>query len=205
MSMHTPWGKADHQKKYGSGSASIYVMFYSTPSHGGFLVTDDMRARMPAALREIKTWAGRNSIGTWYEEDCDWAIVALAFPYLFDPEQILAAVETANRVWDKKEGPAAPEAYAWLRSAEGAAVCEIAARYEAANFGKFRMGSEWTAGSGWQANARNIAGDVEISIEFPGESRYKMPPGAFTELDIARAGGRIIGKRACDSTGPLPS
>lgn len=196
MSMSTPWGRADHQKRWGSGSASIYVMSYSTPSHGGFLVPRDVLQFMPAELRAIKTYAGEDDRGKWYEEDCDWAIVALGLPFLFDPKDILAAVETANTVWNKEEGPAMPEAHAWLRSAEGAAVCEIAARYEVVNAAKFRMGSEWTGGSGWRASARNIAGDVELVIDFPGDSRYKMPFGPFDEAEVAKAGGRILERRA---------
>ena len=195
MSMSTPWGRADHQKRRGSGSASHYVMFFSTPSHGGFLVTADMLAKMPSALREIKTWAGENIYGKWYEEDGDWAIVALAFPELFDPKDILAAVETGNIVWNAAEGPGMPEVYNWLRSAEGARVCAIAAHYERENARRFRFGSEWTGGSGWRASARNIAGDVELLIDFPGDSRYKMPFEPFDEVAVEKAGGRILERK----------
>lgn len=193
MSMHTPWGRADHQKRF--GKSPHCVTFYSTPSHGGFLVTDDMRAKMPAGLQEVGTWAGRNSIGTWYEEDCDWAIVALAFPELFEPEQILAAVETASRSsWDKD--PAPTKLQTWLASPESLRVREIAAAYATANAEKFRMGTEWTMEGGWGARARNIAQTVELLIKFPGDTRYKMPYGVFTEADIEKAGGRILERTA---------
>ena len=32
--------------------------------------------------------------GRWFEEDCDWSVVALAFPQFFKPEDIDAALAT---------------------------------------------------------------------------------------------------------------
>ena len=200
--MNTPWGKSDHAKRYGSGSASLYVMFYSTPSHGGFLVTADMLARMPEGLRDIKTFVGENSIGKWYEEDCDWAIVSLAFPYLFRPQDILAAVETGNRVWKGYDGKpdelGTPVVWAWLRTSEAAGVCQIAAVYERDNAQKFRKGCESTDGNGWSVSAHNIAGDREVELFFPnkacrdvGSGFYAMPE-PFTLEDVAKAGGRVV-------------
>ena len=45
---------------------------------------------MPKCLREFKPWAGPN----WYEEDCDWSIVAVAFPQFFKPEDVTHAMAT---------------------------------------------------------------------------------------------------------------
>lgn len=189
--MNTPWGKADHQKRY--GSAPNYVMFYSTPSHGGFLVSFDMGEKMPPGLRAVPTWAGTNAYGKWYEEDCDWAIVALAFPALFEPKQILAAVETANTVWADKGEEAMPVVRAWLRSAEAVGVCEIAARYEIENAHKFRKGCENTGGDGWSVSATNIAGDKSVSLFFPkGENRFYELPSPFTLEDVAQCGGLVV-------------
>ena len=64
----TPWGAANGRDRYGFG-----VSFYSCPGHGGFKVSDGMLAQMPPALANI----GRDG---WFEEDCDWAAVAAAFP-----------------------------------------------------------------------------------------------------------------------------
>ena len=63
----TPWGKPQSCEEYGGG-----VFFYSTASHGGYKVTK--QKAMPEALR--------NETG-WYEEDCEWARVALGLPELF--------------------------------------------------------------------------------------------------------------------------
>ena len=65
----TPWGKPDHSVRYAEG-----IICYSTPSHGGFHVDAERLATMPVALRND---------GGWFEEDCEWAKVATAFPDLF--------------------------------------------------------------------------------------------------------------------------
>ena len=65
----TPWGKADHETVYDEG-----IVFYDTPSHGGFYLTTDKNALVPSQIRR------RNN---WYEEDCEWAFVCAAFPQLF--------------------------------------------------------------------------------------------------------------------------
>ena len=83
----TPWGMADSRENYAPG-----VSFYSTPGHGGFRVTGAALARIPAQLRQT-AYAPRG----WYEEDCDWAIVALAFPELFTESERDQAQETLRR------------------------------------------------------------------------------------------------------------
>jgi len=81
----TPWGFADDVTQIAPG-----ITCYNTPSHGGYLLSAERRAEMPEALRKIPTFAG----GNWYEEDCDWAIVALAFPQYFPPNAAEAARST---------------------------------------------------------------------------------------------------------------
>lgn len=76
----TPWGKADHEKIYAYG-----IVFYGTPSHGGFKLDRIRNAQVPAALRER---------GGWYEEDCAWAKVVYAFPDLFSEDDRASAVKT---------------------------------------------------------------------------------------------------------------
>lgn len=83
--MYTPWGKADQVRHIGRGIKSV-----CTPSHGGYYVPPAELAKMPEAAR--KTHAGPG----WYEEDCDWCLVALAFPDLFEEPAIAAAVTTCE-------------------------------------------------------------------------------------------------------------
>ncbi len=65
----TPWGMAQSSEVYADG-----VVFHSTASHGGFKLDRARNAAMPAMLRVV---------GGWYEEDCEWAKVAVGLPALF--------------------------------------------------------------------------------------------------------------------------
>jgi hypothetical protein len=92
----TPWGVADHREELIPG-----IVFVGTPSHGGYWISAQRKKEMPEVLR---TKSG------WYEEDCDWALVYLAFaddierikPDIY-AKRYQAAVETVKS-WN-------PEAY----------------------------------------------------------------------------------------------
>lgn len=75
---NTPWGKADMMVEY-----SDEVTFFATPSHGGFRVKGASLERIPSEYRETKYSQGWHG---WFEEDCDWAIVAWYIPEIFDAE-----------------------------------------------------------------------------------------------------------------------
>jgi len=81
----TPWGRAQCATSYGPGVTS-----YDTAGHGGFKVSDARNMAMPSALR--------NANG-WYEEDAEWARVALAFPNRFTGRE-KAHAERSLRDWD---------------------------------------------------------------------------------------------------------
>jgi len=85
MTTQTPWGASQSSEEIAHG-----IVRHDTPSHGGYYVSPERVAQMPKALREFKPFAGSN----WYEEDCDWAVVALAFPHLFPADAIPAALAT---------------------------------------------------------------------------------------------------------------
>ncbi len=72
MGTRTPWGVSDHKDVVVRG-----LIFYGTPSHGGYHLSSKMEAKVPAALRAICQHPG------WYEEDCEYVVVHLAFPDLF--------------------------------------------------------------------------------------------------------------------------
>lgn len=69
MGTKTPWGMADSSEKIARG-----IVSYSTPSHGGIHVTQRILDMMP---EELRIESG------WYEEDCDWCLVVVAFPQFF--------------------------------------------------------------------------------------------------------------------------
>ena len=84
----TPWGVADSITEIAPG-----IVSYSTPSHGGYWLSPERVAEMPKPLREFKPWAGPG----WFEEDCDWSVVALAFPQYFPEDAVRAANATFSR------------------------------------------------------------------------------------------------------------
>lgn len=90
----TPWG--------GSQIATIYVegiVSHSTSGHGGFHLSADRNHSVDASVR---------SLGGWYEEDCEWAIVALTFPDVFTGYERRCCEEIAKHTfpvfWEKLRG-----------------------------------------------------------------------------------------------------
>ena len=77
MSVSTPWGESDTATAYGPG-----IVFYTTPSHGGFYLDTEHREKIRPSWRDFaKKWAhGRPG---WYEEDCAALAVILTFPDRF--------------------------------------------------------------------------------------------------------------------------
>lgn len=95
----TPWEWSQGAEVYAEG-----VVFHSTASHGGFWLDEVRNSAMPAALR-IE--------GGWYEEDCDWAMVAFGFPELFTAYERRIAEKTLRDTfperWEAVHGrPLAP-------------------------------------------------------------------------------------------------
>lgn len=71
--MHSsPWGKVDGWSRFGD----LGLFHHSTPGHGGIYVPPDMKRLMPKPYRDANQYGG----GGWFEEDCEWALVALSFP-----------------------------------------------------------------------------------------------------------------------------
>jgi hypothetical protein len=75
--IRTPWGASQYSSAYGEG-----ITFHGTAGHGGFKVERALNAKIPAYMR---------AAGGWYEEDCEWAKVAVVFPERFDAETATAA------------------------------------------------------------------------------------------------------------------
>jgi hypothetical protein len=86
----TPWGQAQHVTEIAPGIVSV-----STASHGGIHLSDERIAEMPKALQDFVPFGGKqNGLGRWFEEDCDWSVVALAFPQFFTDSDVKAAHAT---------------------------------------------------------------------------------------------------------------
>ena len=80
MRVSTPWGMSQGATVYVDG-----IVCHSTASHGGFKLDRARNAAMPRALRID---------GGWYEEDGEWAKVALGYPDLFTDREKASADRT---------------------------------------------------------------------------------------------------------------
>jgi len=93
-----------------SDGVTIYgpgVKFHSTPGHGWFEVDEKANATIPGPYRhetvkrsflngngtEAK-WNPDDGKAAWYEEDSDWAKVAVGMPYLFTERELRQADHT---------------------------------------------------------------------------------------------------------------
>lgn len=84
--MDTPWGQSQDVTDVADG-----VQFVSTAGHGGYRLSAARLARMPESLKTVTDFYKG---GPWFEEDCEWARVAMAFPELFPADAQEAARST---------------------------------------------------------------------------------------------------------------
>lgn len=90
--LKTPWGLAYETEEVAEG-----IVIMHTGGHGGIHLSKARNAEMPAHLRMPEGW---------YEEDCDAALVEIAFPDLFDPNPLysLSALHVVSNVpWPRPE------------------------------------------------------------------------------------------------------
>ena len=83
----TPWGAATSVEIFDNG-----IVFAATPSHGGYYVPKHLNAEIPATWRAASF--KRQGERGWYEEDCDWCMVAINFPAIFPSEAYAPARAT---------------------------------------------------------------------------------------------------------------
>lgn len=127
ITKQTPWGPAQSHREFAPGIDS-----YTTASHGGIELTASRRAAMPEPLRSFTPFSGLDG---WFEEDVDWAVVALAFHDAFTERDVYAAVATAEgyrgRVGDDEYARRWTGVLNWLDSVDGEPVRAIASQWKA--------------------------------------------------------------------------
>ncbi|KNY31231.1 hypothetical protein YA62_024820 [Agrobacterium sp. LC34] len=85
MARSTPWGASQMATVYAEGVTS-----HMTAGHGGFHLSVERNDLIHPALRKESRW---------YEEDAEWAIVALTFPDLFTTYERRIAGDTIRNTW----------------------------------------------------------------------------------------------------------
>ena len=81
---YSPWGAIQEQRPITDDIISV-----STASHGGLYVSFEFLEQMPEFMRSTP-YSG----GNWFEEDCDWSLVAVCFPEHFKPDVVKMAEKT---------------------------------------------------------------------------------------------------------------
>lgn len=88
--MRTPWGESDNVVQVAEG-----IQWVTTPGHGGYKLTPEKVKEIPPAL--VAASFNRQGYNGWFEEDCDWAMVCLTFPEIFEGVEKKGALEAALR------------------------------------------------------------------------------------------------------------
>ena len=88
----TPWGYSDDAEEIAPG-----IHFYGTPSHGGYWLSAERYREMPNHLKACSVTKNQ-----WFEEDCSWCAVVLAFPQYFDERKRQVAKQVYETYYAKK-------------------------------------------------------------------------------------------------------
>lgn len=91
--VRTPWGMAQDVDVLADG-----IVWASTASHGGFILSRERYDAMPVALQRM-SFTGDQA----FEEDCSWCAVVLAFPSLFSDDQRKSALRTARNAYNSAD------------------------------------------------------------------------------------------------------
>lgn len=84
-----PWGHIQSSRIVAPG-----IVHITTASHGGYRLDEPTYHAMPPHLRECSFTKDQ-----WFEEDCSWCAVVLAFPHHFGPGMVEAARQTHERMY----------------------------------------------------------------------------------------------------------
>jgi hypothetical protein len=82
---NTPWGRSQSATAYAEG-----IVSHSTASHGGFVLTPARNVAIHSMLRAEEGF---------YEEDAEWAIVAITFPQFFTGFERRCAEKSVKDSW----------------------------------------------------------------------------------------------------------
>jgi hypothetical protein len=94
--VYTPWGAPDSAPRV----LAPGVISYTTASHGGIWLDPERNAMVPLAWRNASHGGG--ALDGWYEEDCDWCLVALVYPDGFTSDMRAQALQTFISCFERK-------------------------------------------------------------------------------------------------------
>lgn len=167
----TPWGPSQQRVLIADG-----ITRHHTASHGGVHLSVDRMLTFRSIFPLAQLWAG----SPWFEEDCDAALVELAFPEHFTDRALYNALRSA-RGRDDIDLPA------YFATERGRAVAErseafgktIANRWEVASYGTGPGPTNWSVAL---KNVTNGERRREFFARMPARQFY-------SEAEIAEARG----------------
>lgn len=185
----SPWGQTHSADEIAPG-----IFHVTTASHGGYYVAPERMAEMPAVLVKFQPFAG----GNWYEEDCDWAVVALAFPQHFEGMAVYYALDMFTVAYT---GLAKQVRLAdYLATPQGQEAKAKANEWFERNKNLFLFGSQ--SGGGSQCNGQIIS--VDRTQQYVYASREWPSLTAPFTLDQARAAGLTVAPYPPPKAVPVP-
>lgn len=87
-----PWGQVQQTQFIAPG-----ILWVTTAGHGGYRLCEDRYNSMPQHLRECSYTKDQ-----WFEEDCSWCAVVLAWPQYFTSGMVAAARDTYARAYKQE-------------------------------------------------------------------------------------------------------
>lgn len=172
----TPWDHAQTGTTYAPG-----VVFYTTGGHGGFQLSEERIKAMPHPLAHLGTFAGRG----WYEEDCDWVLVAVSFHELFDDYEIYCAV---HQLLGGNRPVYMDGVDVWLESPAAQPLRERVNAIAVANADRFQLAGLSYVGGVCTCRAVTLKRDRVLTFEM----RDCPPSGRFfTRADVEAMGAAV--------------
>ena len=92
LTRRCPWGAVQASKVVADG-----IFWFSTASHGGFALSQDRYEQMPDHLKACSF-----TDDEFFEEDCSWCAVVIAFPDFFNQGMQAAAQECFSRFYKNR-------------------------------------------------------------------------------------------------------
>lgn len=167
----SPWGRVQDWTQHGDG-----IEFVSTAGHGGFHLDRTRMQTFRKLFPRFDTYAG----GPWFEEDCDAALVIVAFPDRFSREEVWTAFESIKHMarhgydrftdaWESLQGFYGDETFA--------AVRRIATEEQESHTGKWERGGLCGGHGikGWEVQMRRVGTTDRCTVrmdEYPTERFY---------------------------------
>lgn len=170
----SPWGTIDSAYRYADGITQV-----NTPGHGGFHLS---RARLRAMPEYFRAECAQ---GSFFEEDCAWAVVAITFPEAFAAKDLESAVVTLIGSY-----PDLYERHYGVTIEPGQSHTVDARAFRAANVDNFVVSGAW---GDWEETTPKGMVKVFARKESTGEEKYFLVAAA--EYD-ARRYSFVIGDHA---------